>query len=292
MRITNTILYQESLRGLRSNLEAIEAAHRQVSSGLRVEKASDDPASAAGAMRASDALRALEQHSRNASTGRARLAAEEAVLEQVTDVMVRAKELGIAQAGSPADASTRAITAAEVSELLDHVRDLGNTELGGSYLFGGAWADTRPFPDAGPDPSRPAAGERLVEIGAGSQVPTNHDGQTVFQDSGVFAALEALEAGLRADDADAVRNAIGDVDTAFTRVQELTAEVGARSRRLDVAVANLEALDVNLRSLRSELQDADIEEAVTQLVNRQTGYQAALLANARILQTTLTDYLR
>ena len=62
--------------------------------------------------------------------------------------------------------------------------------------------------------------------------------------------------------------------------------------QLDVASSNLDSLDVNLQTFRSGLQDADMTEAVTRLVERQSALEAAMLANSKILNLTITDYLR
>ena len=291
MRITNSILHHRSLAGLQEQLEGIERAQRKIASGLEVQRPSDDPVSTGPIMRASSALRALEQHRRNISAGTARLAAEESVLEQADDTLVRAKELAIGQSGGTGTTATRAAAAGEVRSLLDHVQDLANTVYGGSYLFAGDYTDRPPFPAGGPDPAAPPSGSRRTEVAPGSTVETNHDAQEIFFDSGVVDALDELATALAADDAEGVRDSISSLDGAFDEIQELLAEVGARSRRMDIAESNSDALEVNLRSLRSDLQDADLEQAVTELVNRQTGYQAAMLANARILQSTLTDYL-
>jgi flagellar hook-associated protein 3 FlgL len=291
VRITNSILHHRSLAGLQEQLEGIERAQRKIASGLEVQRPSDDPVSTGPIMRASSALRALEQHRRNISAGTARLAAEESVLEQADDTLVRAKELAIGQSGGTGTTATRAAAAGEVRSLLDHVQDLANTVYGGSYLFGGDYTDRPPFPDGGPDPAAPPSGSRRIEVAPGSTVETNHDAQEIFFDSGVVDALDELATALAADDAEGVRDSISSLDGAFDEIQELLAEVGARSRRMDIAESNSDALEVNLRSLRSDLRDADLEQAVTELVNRQTGYQAAMLANARILQSTLTDYL-
>lgn len=291
MRITNSILQLRSLSALQDTLEGMERAQRRVSTGVRVERPSDDPVATAPIMRTSSSLRALEQHQRNISTARGRLAGEESVLEQLDGTLVRAKQLAIGQAGDPADAATRGIVAREVGSLLDHVQDLANTTYAGSYLFGGQYSDRPPFPDTGPDPAAPPSGERLVEIGAESVARTNHSAEEIFFDSGAVTALESLKTALEGDDAAGIRNAIGALDASFTSVQELTADVGARDQRLEIAASNSDALEVNLQALRSELRDVDIEDAVSDLVNRETGYQAAMLANARILQSTLMDYL-
>ena len=52
------------------------------------------------------------------------------------------------------------------------------------------------------------------------------------------------------------------------------------------------SLEITLRTFRSGLSDADLAEAVTELVSRQGALEATMLANARIFDVTLADYLR
>jgi flagellar hook-associated protein 3 FlgL len=59
-----------------------------------------------------------------------------------------------------------------------------------------------------------------------------------------------------------------------------------------VTSANLDAFDVNLKTLKSGLEDVDMEQAVTELVSRQSAYQAAMLATSRVMGLTLADYLK
>jgi flagellar hook-associated protein 3 FlgL len=119
-----------------------------------------------------------------------------------------------------------------------------------------------------------------------------HGAGTLFVDTDVLASLEAMSTALRADDTAGVQAATDRIDAAHKNVQGIVGEVGARQVRLDVAEANVESLDFALRNLRSDLMDIGMEEAVTRLVNRQASYQAALLATSKILDTTLTNYLR
>ena len=60
MRITNNIIQRESLSQMQTSLRDVERAQRRVSTGLRVQKPSDDPAAASTTMQARSSLRALE----------------------------------------------------------------------------------------------------------------------------------------------------------------------------------------------------------------------------------------
>ncbi len=75
-------------------------------------------------------------------------------------------------------------------------------------------------------------------------------------------------------------------------MQDVLGETGARSRQLEMAGANVDTLETSLRTLRADLGEVDMEQAISQLISRQTAYQAALMSTSRLMSTTLTDYLR
>ena len=293
MRITSNAIQQETLAAIRNTMSGLAEAQRRVATGKRVHRPSDDPVAADGILRSARRSRALDQYARNIDRADSRLRAEETVLDTLTNLLSRAKELALTALSPTADASTMESAASEVEGLLDAVVGQANTRFGAGYLFGGSTVDMAPFEGrgavaAGADP----AGPHQVDIGGSDWFTTNHDGQEVFVDTNVFGALDQLSTALQAGDDDAIAESIGVIDEAFAEVQELLGEVGARTSRLTVARSNVEAFDLNLKTLRSDLEDAEMEEAVTDLVGRQMAYQSALLAASKIMSTTLNDYLR
>lgn len=293
VRITNSILQRTSLAGIQHNLREVQRAADRAVSGSRIRAASDDPGAAGTVLRTDGQIRALDQYRRNIGAARTRLTMEETVLDQVTDLLSRARELAMREGSGTASTMTRQIAGEEAERLLETAIQLGNTRFEGIYLFGGDYADEPPIADDGTiSTDRPPVGSHETEVGAGQVVRANHDGKEVFGDSGVIAALKALADALAADDPDAVRAAGDAASDALDQVQVLLGDVGARVIRLDIAESNIEALDTNLRTFRSDLTEVEFEEAMTELVGRQTALQAAFVATSRIIQTTLTDYLR
>ena len=290
MRITNAILQRTALGGVTRGLSSLEEATRKATSGLRIERPSDDPVATTGIMQSSSSLRAIDQYLRNLSTAESRLAVEDDVLAQLSDLLSRAREVGVGQGGDTATAQTRQAARLEVDGLLESVRSLGNTRLGEAWVFGGDEAHRPPFGD---DPLQPLPeGDGSLEVAAGRLVQTAHSARTIFSDSGALDALTALSEALDQDDRSAIATALQGLEGAHSAVQSLVGEVGARMNRVDVARENLTALDLNLRTYRSDLQDIELEEAISNLVRQQVAYQTALAANARILSLNLTDYLR
>lgn len=301
MRITNNLLVRRQLAGLQSNAQSLEKAQSRVTSGLRVARMSDDPTSGSGIMLSASGLRAVEQYRRNVQSASSRVSVEDSVLQQVTSLLTRAKELGISQSGATATDATRAVASRELEEIFRQVVSLANTKLGEEFLFGGETGETAPFQPAGTGTTLDftqsgGTGARAVEIGRGMRFTATHDGTATFVDSGVLSTLRdlarATAPGGSADpDAD-IATSLGRLDAAFAQVQALVGETGARANSLQMAASNLDAFEGGLKTLKSDLEDVDFEAAVTELVSRQTAYQAAMLASSKVLGLNLTDYLR
>ena len=304
MRVTNASVTRTLSRRLLENQRLLSEAQERVATGKRVRKMSDDPTAGSAIMQASGQLRAIEQYRRNVNAIGSRVNAEESALDQVTQLMTRAKELGIGQLGAMADASSRAAAAAEVQQLFAQALQVGNQRFGDEYLFGGNTAQGHvPF-----DPTQtgsaprfvslvagvPVApqGVRVVEAGAGQIVAGPHDGTTVFVDTKMLEVLHDLGTALAANDGAGLTTAMRALDASFTDVQTLVGEIGARQNQVDTIRTQLDALEQNLDVYRSGLSEVDMEQAITEMVGRQTAYQAAMLASSKVLGLSLTDYLR
>ena len=293
MRITNNMVSRNSLASLQRSLKAMNEAQNRATNGLRVEKPSDDPSAATSIMASGSSIRAIDQYKRNISSASARLDREESILGSVTQIMERAKELGLQQGSSTADAQTRNTAKAEIDQLIQTVVQLGNTQHEGEYLFGGDQSNTAPFTsNAPPFSTTPPTGTRRTEISSALSVRTNHNGTEVFLTTGVLASLDQLSTALGTNNQSAIQASLSQLDSAHSSLQVLIGETGAAANQLEVATSNLDALDTSLRSFKSKLQDADIETAVSELVGRQTAYQAAMLATSRVMSLNLADYLR
>ena len=293
MRVSNIGITTTAILGLQHAAQDVEEIQRRSQTGLRVERPSDDPNVSASILASSSSLRALDQYQRNINSATVRINSEESVLDQLNTSLARAKQLGIQEGSSTANAQTRLVAKAEVDQILAFAIQLANTKHEGEYLFGGDQSSTLPIAqNTPPFTATPPTGQRKVEIGEGLVVTANHNATDIFLNSNVLAALDQLSTALGADDQQGIMNALTTVDTAITSVNSLLGEVGSTSLRMETATSNISALDSTLRAFKSNLQDLDLEEAVTKLVSRQNAYQAAMLATSRVLGLSLADYMR
>lgn len=289
MRISNGLIQSRVLHDLQANLSRVARVQAQISSGKRFEAVSEDPIAGARVIATDRGLRGIEQYRRNATSARAKVDAEEAVLDQLTDLLARAKELATQEGSDTSTPQTRSAVASEVQQILAQVVALGNTQVGSEFLFSGHQIG-QPFDATGTYFGDD--GQRRAEIGQGYLMMTNHTGRELLVTSGVFGGLQALLTQLQTGTSSGVRGTISGLDTAFRQVQTMLANIGARSRQIDSAMQNADALEASLRLTRSDAVDISLEEATTRLVGAQNTMQAALLSASRILNTSLTDYLR
>ncbi len=290
MRITNNLTSDRLTADLQKQYSELAVIQQQVSTGYRVNQMSDDPLAGQTVLRTSSAQRALTQFGRSVSSVRTRLNAEESTVNQIGDILSRAKELATGQVGSNGNAQSRAAAAAEVSALYDQVVSLGNLKIGDEHLFGGTAVSAAPFQPDGTYVG--TAASRQAEIADGVVVSTVHSGQELLVDSGVLSSLKALRDSLAANDTPGIQASMTQLDGAISYNQTNLAEVGARSNRLDSADSARNDLNSALTQQQSAARDTDMPTAITRLATIQASLQAALMAASKILNTNLTQYLQ
>ena len=303
MRITNQLIQGLSIARLQTNLQALDKAREEVSSGKRISTMSDDPGAASEVVRASSSLRAVAQYRRNVNTAQTRSAAEENVLDQLTNTIGRAIELAVGSASSTASAQTRTISKAEVDQTLAFAVALGNTKIADDYLFGGTRGSEQPLRlpaittdpftnlvDGSNNPVNPSGGVPL-EIRDGLTVTPNHNATEIFLNTGALQALRDLSTALGNNDVTAINAALGSLQNASNGVQTLIGTQGARANQYIVVSDQLAAQESSVTKYRSDLQDIEVEKAMVELAGRQTGYQAAMTATSRVLGLSLANYL-
>ncbi|MGD2062147.1 MAG: flagellar hook-associated protein FlgL, partial [Nitrospirota bacterium] len=145
IRVTQNVFLNNIRSQLARNGRRLATAQEQVATGRQVNRPSDDPAGAFRVLSLKQLTAANDQFERNLDSLEANLGVAENVLGQTQEVLYRTLELAIQAANASLDRSQRAVIATEVSQQLDEVKRLGNTQLGARYLFAGYLSDKPPF---------------------------------------------------------------------------------------------------------------------------------------------------
>jgi flagellar hook-associated protein 3 FlgL len=297
MRVATRSFYQsiqERLHQLSGDLKRI---NDKISSGKNMNRPSDDPLSLIDSLGLRAGLSQLEQYQRNMKRGESWLNLNESALSEALHLIGRAQEIAIQMANDTQSAETRGYAATEIGHLLDQAISLGNTRLGGSYIFSGYMTGTAPF-------SKITVGgietvqyngdgnDFKILIGKDEELNIGKNGQAVWMDSGIFDTLGRLKRGLETNDRSVIGEQIDQLRGVKDRLNNEIADVGAKTSRLDGKREILNHLDLNLKERLSQIEDADYAKVVVELREKEMAYQAALLSSTRIAELTILNYIR
>jgi flagellar hook-associated protein 3 FlgL len=287
-RITQATTSAVTLRGLQANLSRVQSLQQQLSSGKRIYRPSDDPAATAMSMQLRSAQAADEQFQRNSDQAKARLTVADTALTDLSDRVRAVRELMVASNSGALNNDGRAALAGQVDSIREEVINLYNTTYLGRPIFGGSIA--------GRQAVDPATGTYL-----GNDVPIearlSSDTLLRIDVKGTDAAADVLPAALATISASITAGGAADadftaIDDAFSAIQRAMGDVGARAKRVETTNSVVESRRLDLVSRISENEDVDLPETIMNLSAQQVGYQAALGAAAKVLQTSLADFLR
>ena len=290
MAVVNTnIAASIAQAALAKNERALGNAMEQLSTGKRINSASDNAAGLAISTRMTSQIRGLEQAIRNAYDAVSMVQTAEGALDEMTAMLQRMRELALQSGTGTTDSSDRSYLNAEFTALRAEVdRIATSTEWNGRpILNGNAGASTTT-----------AGGLSSVSYQVGMNAA-----QTVavtfgnFTDSnGSLSALasKTLSAATIASAIGVASGAIGELDLAMTAVSKQRANFCATQNRLIHAVDNLTNVVTNAEVTRSRIMDTDYAEATSELARTQIIQQAgtAMLAQANELPATVLQLLQ
>lgn len=248
---------------------ALGTAMERLSTGKRINSAKDDAAGLAIATRMDAKVRGLNQAVRNANDGISLAQTAEGAMGEISNILVRMRELAVQSANGTSAASDRTAIAAEATALTAQITDItGRTDFNGTVLIDAA---------------------KTISIQTGVE-----DGETVDID---LVAMTSAGLGIGAIDLSTAAGAgaaLNLLDTAIDTVATERANIGAVQNRLDATVNNLTSTATNLTESKSRIEDADFSAESTKLASAQILSQAstAMLAQANQSQQGVLNLLR
>ncbi|MBB6732259.1 flagellar hook-associated protein FlgL [Cohnella zeiphila] len=296
MRVTQGMMQTQVLRNINNNLLSIDKNQNMLSTGRKINKASDDPIGATYAMRYRSQLNMTDQYTRNISAAQTNLDTTDTTLGSISDLLQRAKELTTQGVnGTNPQASLDAI-ASELEQIYQQAVNLGNTQINGKYIFNGQQTETQPYTEAGAATESSDDQKIDYQIYAGTTVPANVTGNEVFgtpaDSDNMFAVLKGLQNAFATGDQDTASGLMDELTTRLDKVLEVRSQVGAVTNRVDLISSRVDSLNTSFTSMLANTEDADIAELATNLQAGQNVYQASLSVGSRLMQQSLVDYLK
>jgi flagellin len=266
LRINTNVAAMNAQRMLSNSTRAMGSTLERLSSGSRINKAGDDAAGLAISENLKGQIRGLRQAKRNANDGISLVQVTEGGLNEISNILIRLRELSVQAASDTIGDTERSFTDREFQSLKSEIQRIAeNTTFNGTQVLAGR--------------------ERPIDIQVGIFNTSNDrlSYDTKFADS----RLTALGIG-----EDQVMTKLGaqtslaTLDAGLKKVNEVRSTLGAMQNRLASTVNNLTIYDENLSAANSRIRDADIAEESSELVKQQILQQAgvAVLGHANSSQ--------
>jgi flagellin len=268
---------------LSRNERAMNTAMERLSTGQRINSASDDAAGLAIASRMTSQIRGLDTGIRNAADAISMISTADGALIEVTNMLQRMRELALQASNGTTTEADRNYLNAEYQNLVSEIERISvNTEWNGRTILDGsanATGDSTVAFQVG------ANGGQTVAVNFGNISQDSGSGTTVFETfetSGTMAAGAFISAQTTASAITTATAAITQIDSAITAVNSQRATFGAAMNQLTYAVDNLSNVRVNAEASRSRILDADYAAETSELARTQIISQAgtAMLAQA------------
>lgn len=242
----------------------------RLSTGQRINSASDDAAGLAIATRMTSEVRGLNMAIRNANDGISLAQTAEGGMNEITNMLQRMRELAVQSSNGTLAAGDRANLQEEVAELIAQVDDVATrTTFNNVSLLDGTNASISIQTGANAAETVSIA---LTDVDATALSVNALD---ISTEAGASAAITAL-------------------GTALDTITTSQAQMGASQNRLQTTVSNLTDRVANITESRSRIQDVDFSAETTNLAKAQILSQAstAMLAQANQSQQGVLSLLR
>ena len=241
-----------ALTALNRTSRSLSRSFERISSGLRISRAADDAAGLGVAENLRAAHTSATVASRNVNDGISIIAVAEGATNEVSNILVRMRELAVQSASETLGSDQRAYIQTEYTELADEVsRIAAVTEFNGQQLTNGTITSLD------------------VQVGINA---TSNDQITISLGDLRATTLGINSGAISLSTSANASTALAAIDTAITSVNTTRATFGSVENRLSSALNNLETYIETTTAAESRIRDADF------------GYETAQLAQNQILQ--------
>ncbi len=183
MRITQDVLFQNSLFYLQRGYQGLEKAQLPLLTGYKINRPSDDPYGATKVIKFRAERREIANHISNIDMARGVLESSASSLQSLSALIIEARAITVQGASSGPNQTDREALAIEIDHILAGAVAIADTRFGGRYLFGGAYTGNPPYAYDGKGRVDYLGDSNVtfLKISPGSRVALNIPGPEIFQ---------------------------------------------------------------------------------------------------------------
>ena len=283
VRIFNNIPSLNAQRILGINNGRLAQSVERISSGIRINRGSDDAAGLAISEGLRSDIRALRQAIRNANDGVSLINVTEGALNEQSGILIRLRELSSQAATGTVGSTERATIQLEFTALRNELdRIAQTTEFNGQKLVEGSLGS-----------SVISTSHILIQVGLDSTSHSRINLNTEV-DLGQMTSTGLSIHQLSVTSADAALTALEQMNTSISMITKGRGKIGAVQNRLIRTISTISIAVENLSAAESAIRDADIAEEVALLTRNQILVQAAtaMVGQANLIPQSVLQLLQ
>ena len=248
IRIKTNIIAQTVHKNLRKTSEKRFEQLEKLSSGKRINRAKDDTAGLSVAAKMDAQVRGLKMALKNANDGVSFVQTAEGGLHEISNILVRLRELTIQSASDTIGQNERMSVEKEYQSLMSEIDRISEaTTFNGTNVINGH-----------------GQGHLSFHVGASA----GDENIILFDSDSANTSLEAIGIdGTTINSKNDAKGAISDIDTAINGVNSQRAELGAVQSRLHSTINNIEIQTINHDKARSIIEDVDVADSSSKLIS-------------------------
>lgn len=254
------------------NSQAVTKNMEKVSSGFRINRASDDASGLAVSEKMRSQIRGLLRAEKNAEDGISMIQTAEGYLQESQDVVQRLRELAVQSSNGVYSSEDRMYIQVEVSQLIDEIdRIASHAQFNGMNLLTGRFAQEGAL--------NSVTGSMWFHVGANmDQREQVFIGTMTTQGLGLRSPNGLPHTGtfITLSNQDHANAAIGTLDQALKVINKQRADLGAYQNRLEHAAKGLRNGAENLQAAESIIRDADMAHEMVEYSKNQILVQSSM----------------
>lgn len=284
--------------GIQGTEQALNTAVQQLASGQRVGNPSEDPAAAAANLQSLAQSANVDRYTKNGDAVVSQAQMADSALSNVVSQLNQAITLGTQGADGSMTSENRASIASQVQSILSEVVSQANTTFNGVSLFSGTAPAVPAFVADSTSPTgysyQGNSSVNTASVGDDLQVNVNVPGNQIFTNTNgnVLGSLSGLISALGTGTTNDIGSAVTEVKAALTNVSQQRVLYAGVVNQINGQENYLSQETISLTSQQQSLTGIDMSVAVSNLTQAQIAHSTILAAAAKVLPTSLLDYLK
>ncbi|MHB8073690.1 flagellar hook-associated protein FlgL [Desulfosporosinus fructosivorans] len=301
MRITNGMMSYNFLSSLNKSLEKTNYIQTQLADGKALHAPSDDPIKVVRSLRFSTSMELNNLYTQNAQDAISWMDATDDNMQDLSEIMISIKEQVI-QASNGTNPESAVQTIGEsVDNLINQMINIGNSQLGGRYIFAGQNDKTAPFARDGDTITYNGNDLKIsMPIHPGEATPSqdsvNLTGVDIFgEDMEILTHLieikEKLKSGTTEDQEWLATTGLEYIEADHDNMLEAHTKLGTRMSMYEMAKNMLDSSNTIIEGDQATNDSIDIAKGIVDYKNAENIYKTALQIGASIMPMSLVDFL-